>query len=171
MINSIIGDNRSKLDEIEALLTQLTDDIFTKKKKIISNATVGQHTRHILEFYICLSNGMDKGEVSYDERNRDERIENKTSFAIDTIAGIKRFINSIAEDKPLVLKANYTSDNKISAVINSSLTRELAYALDHTIHHLAIVKIALMDDSNEVQVGDDFGVAPSTIRYRKLCAQ
>jgi hypothetical protein len=45
----------------------------------------------------------------------------------------------------------------------------LAYAIDHADHHLAIIKIALNDEG--IELDDEIGVASSTIRSRKLCAQ
>jgi len=40
------------------------------------------------------------------------------------------------------------------------------YCLDHAIHHQALIKIGLKELQIADLVGDDFGVAYSTLRYR-----
>ena len=35
-----------------------------------SDGSIGQHTRHIIEFYECFSEGLDKGLINYDARRR-----------------------------------------------------------------------------------------------------
>jgi len=49
--------------------------------------------------------------------------------------------------------------------------RELAYCMDHATHHLAIIKIALIDGGHDIINKSSLGVAPSTIRYREACVQ
>ena len=51
--------------------------------------------------------------------------------------------------------------------IHSSIGRELMYAYDHAIHHLAMVKIGMNVHYPEVSINKDLGVAPSTLKYRK----
>ena len=48
----------------------------------------------------------------------------------------------------------------------TSVDRELLYCLDHAIHHQALIKIGLKELQIADLVGDDFGVAYSTLRYR-----
>ena len=52
----------------------------------------------------------------------------------------------------------------------SSAPRELQFLISHTVHHFALIKVALRDGPRSV--GDDFGVAPSTLSYRsgRACA-
>ena len=167
---NLIKDNIQKLDEVLILLEQLSDEDYRKSIELLSNASLGQHLRHILEFYICLQNGMEIGQICYDNRDRDKRIEESKEFARIKIAEIKEFIYNVDTDLTIQLQANYSLKDIKSNVINSSLYRELAYAMDHTIHHLAIIKIGLKA-LNNIQVDENFGVAPSTIRYKQACAQ
>lgn len=166
---TLIHHNILKLEEIRGLINKLPSDLYTQPKEILSQSTIGQHFRHILEFYICLENGLNTGAVCYDNRERDVLIETNIDYATGIIEKLNLFLGKIKKDSPIALKANYstTSDEKMS--IQTSLFRELAYALDHTIHHLAIIKIALTDENLEVD--SNFGVAPSTIRHRKVCVQ
>src|SRR5262249_43081278 len=47
----------------------------------------------------------------------------------------------------------------------SSVTRELMALSSHTIHHFALIAMTLR--AHGVVVNPDFGVAPSTLRYRE----
>jgi hypothetical protein len=47
------------------------------------------------------------------------------------------------------------------------LFRELAYDLEHSIHHQAIIKIAMKNLNSEYALNENFGVARSTIRFRE----
>jgi len=166
---ALIHHNIQKLEEIKSLLKQLPTDLYTQPKEILSQAAIGQHFRHILEFYICLEKGVEAETVCYDDRERDVLIETNVEYAINTLNSLIQFLGKVKDDRSLTMKANYSATSEEKMTIQTSLYRELAYALDHTIHHLAIVKIALSED--DVQVDSNFGVAPSTIRYRKACAQ
>ena len=162
----LIHDNIEKLEEIKALFSELSPDLYIQQIPVLNGATLGQHFRHILEFYICLIKGVAKGEVCYDERERNELIESKINYATKTINNVIMYLLSINSDKAIVLKSNYSTLPEDYEEIPSSLHRELAYALDHTVHHLALVKIALQVEN--IPVDEHFGVAPSTIRYRQL---
>jgi hypothetical protein len=43
----------------------------------------------------------------------------------------------------------------------------LAYCLEHTIHHQALIKIGLMELNLIHLIDQHFGVAPATIRFKK----
>lgn len=165
----LIQHNLLKLKKIKELINYLPLDLYTQPKDLLSQSTIGQHFRYVLEFYICLENGLKKGAVCYDERERDILIETNIDYAMEQIEKLNVFLSKIEKDSSMEMKANYdtTSDEKTS--IPTSLFRELAYALDHAIHHLAIIKIALTEENLEID--NNFGVAPSTIRHRKKCVQ
>lgn len=162
---TLILHNIKKLNDIKNLLQKLPKDLYAEPKKVLTNATIGQHFRHILEFYSCLEKGAKSGFVCYDERERNALIETYISYAETSIEKSIDFLNSIEADGPLTMHANYATSEEQS-VIETSLYRELAYALDHTVHHLAIIKIALTAEDNGIELAHDFGVAPSTIRYK-----
>jgi len=165
----LIRENIAMLTKMKQHLQELSEDVYKSPCTLLNQTSVGQHFRHIIEFYVCLQIGESKSTVCYDERKRDLLIEIQKDYAVQVIEEIIVFLNKITTDKPLVFAASYSpvTDKQIS--INTSLFRELAYALDHTIHHLAIIKIALADAG--IKVDNEFGVAPSTLKYRNSCAQ
>lgn len=168
---ALIIHNIQKLEEIKNQLNQFTSNLYTDPKEIIGGATIGQHIRHILEFYIILGKGAESGIICYDDRERNVMIESDIEYAMNIIDDIIHFLASLKADRQLKMLANYSITSDDQTIIQSSLYRELAYALDHTVHHLAIVKIALFEEKDKIAIDSNFGVAPSTIRYRKECAQ
>jgi hypothetical protein len=63
------------LAQISALLESLANEQYTQPVRVLSDATIGQHTRHIMEFYLELFKGYDQGVIDYDNRKRSQAIE------------------------------------------------------------------------------------------------
>lgn len=158
---------KDNLLQLRSLLNTLDETEYTRQHEILSGGTIGQHMRHILEFYLLLVSGSFTGTISYDKRERNPRIENSLSFAIDTInLLIPAMVLLNTEDKVL-LEADYTTDGSTENKVNSSVGRELAYCIEHSIHHQALMKAGLIASGISHVIDDNFGVAYSTIRYRE----
>jgi len=70
------------------------------------------------------------------------------------------------------LNISYDKNNNESFKIKTSLDRELVYNIEHAIHHMAIIRIAIENEFDSVSIDKHFGVAYSTIRFRDdLCAR
>jgi hypothetical protein len=61
-----------------------------------------------------------------------------------------------------------TADEPI--IISTNYFREVAYNIEHTIHHMALIRVGINETTN-ILLPENFGVASSTIKYRKQCAQ
>ena len=92
---NLIAHNISNLKQIKELLVNVTDQSYIEPRSIISGVTVGQHIRHILEFYICVEHSRETGYVCYDERKRDTEIEQNRNYAIQVIDNLCTFIDSV----------------------------------------------------------------------------
>jgi len=161
LLNSI----RYSLDELTDLLNQLSNTEYSKSCKALSNATIGEHTRHILEMFQCLQNGYDSGVLNYDNRERNKRIQTETEFTKQCISDIKAGLKT--KNKILFLEQYIDG---LGMRIQSNYYRELLYNLEHCIHHQALIKVAVLQFEN-ILIDDNFGVARSTIEYRKQCVQ
>lgn len=155
--------------KMRSLLLKLEDRDYTHASHLLSGATIGQHIRHILEFYSCLLHIGDDLSVNYDERKRDKDTECHRTVAIHQIDQLVIELGRISEDYPLILKGNYSSDPQTrTSTVDSSLFRELAYNLEHSIHHQALIKITLKERELDHLINERFGVAPATIRFTEL---
>lgn len=154
------------LTSLVSLLNQpQAQKIYATPVSILSNGTVGQHIRHIIELYDCLLKGYDQQNINYDNRKRELIIETTPSVALEKI----KFIIDHLEKPDKPVKVHSTINNH-SVFIQSSYYRELLYNLEHCIHHQALIRAALISLEQEI-VSENFGVAPSTLQYRKQCVQ
>lgn len=160
----ILSINNS-LNELIDLLNQLSEKEYSKSCFELSGATIGEHTRHIVEMFQCLNRNYDSGFVNYDNRERNNLIQTNIDFAIEMILDIKN--NMAKENKNLELQQVIDGD---IIKIQSNYNRELLYNLEHCIHHQALIKVAVLKCEN-IAIDKNFGVARSTIEYRKQCVQ
>lgn len=153
------------LDELIHLLRQLSKSYYSNPCPELSNASIGEHVRHIIEMFQCVEKQYDLGIVNYDNRERNQLIQTDTDYAIEQIQHIKSSLR--IENKNLYLQ-QFVDDVEIR--IQSNYYRELLYNLEHCIHHQAMIKIAVLKFDN-IRVDANFGVARSTIEYKKQCVQ
>ena len=153
------------LNELSDLLTQFNDNDYTNPCFGLSNATIGEHTRHIIEMFQCVENQYESGIINYDARKRDYLIQTNIAFAKEAIETV---LNEL--DKPNKnLQLQQIVDGE-ELLIDSNYNRELLYNLEHCIHHQALIKVAILQ-MDHIQIDENFGVARSTIEYKKQCAQ
>jgi uncharacterized damage-inducible protein DinB len=149
-------------------LGQLSMDQYRQPCKNLSDNTIGQHVRHIIEMFQCLENGYESAEVDYDKRNRDKQIETDKNLATAILHEIIPQLSK--KDKPLFLLTYYNDSESEPEKIGTNYFREIAYNLEHTIHHMALIRVGLRE-MGEIPVDASYGVASSTIKYRKQCVQ
>lgn len=156
---------KNTLIELKDVLHQLNNETFTKPIPSLSNATIGEHTRHIIELYQAVLTAHDTGTLNYDARPRNKTIQENKIIAITTIDEIVNTIEK--EDKKLIME--HSVSNVITR-IETNYFREILYNLEHCIHHQALIKVGLLS-FKDVLITETFGVAPSTLEFRKACAQ
>ena len=94
--------------QLSASLELLNDSQYVYNSKILSNASIGQHVRHIIEMFVCLEDGYAQGVVNYENRKRDLAIETRREIAIDQLKEI--YENLDRANKAMILKGAY-NDN------------------------------------------------------------
>lgn len=171
MNTSLIKENLRQLRSLDRLLVKLDDQTFTTPITALDQATIGMHVRHVLEFYSCLRQGLRDNVVCYDNRAREIKLETVVAFARETITEVADFISAVIDDQQITLCASFTAKKDDRILVNSCLQRELIYNLEHTIHHMAIIGIAVRLLGKPEFLEDGFGVAPSTLRKYQACAQ
>jgi hypothetical protein len=154
--------------QIKGLLTQIEPTQYRLALPEFNGSTLGQHFRHSLEFFQCLEKSHASGLVDYAARERNLMYEDNpmlTAEAFDVFAALLPVLNM---DAPMQVRAEFGSDDRPE--YPSTLGRELLFAYDHAIHHLAIIKIGLHCHFPDIQIDSDLGVSPSTIKARKIKA-
>jgi hypothetical protein len=149
-------------------LQQITQGEYVQPCRNLFNNTIGQHVRHIIELYQCLEKGYEPGVVNYEKRKRDHDIETDKELAGSLLLEIH---SGLAKpNKELILEATYDDLSTECISISTNYFREIAYNLEHTIHHMALIRVGLAEVA-AITLPDDFGVASSTVKYKKQCAQ
>jgi len=164
-MSKLIPAIHQSLDELIVLLKQLPDAVYAEPCADLSHATIGEHTRHIIEMFLCLLQQYESGNLNYDLRERNCKIQTDTEFAIGSIKYVKSKLEK--PNKTIALKQII---NGTEILIESNYERELLYNLEHCIHHQALIKVAVRKCKN-ITIDENFGVARSTIEYRNQCAQ
>jgi hypothetical protein len=169
---TIIEDNISVLKQGVELIEQLGSGLYADARPPFVNSGVGSHFRHCIDFYNRFLASLETGRINYLLRKRDKRVEINPALAvfeieaiIDRLGGLspadlQRSVHVILEDSSAPFDA--------SAWSCSSMMRELQSLLSHTIHHYAIIALALRLQGFEPSA--EFGVAPSTLAYWKQTA-
>jgi hypothetical protein len=153
------------LNELIDLLNQLSNEEYATSCEQLSSASIGEHSRHIIELFQCLENNYESGFINYDKRERNISIQTDTDFAIKQIITIQNNIDK--PNKKLYLQQIIDGEELL---IESNYSRELLYNLEHCVHHQALIKVAVLMSST-ITIDENFGVARSTIEYRNKCVQ
>lgn len=159
---------RNVFEQLNNLLEQLTPAQYTQPSRLLFNATIGQHVRHIAELFQCLDKGYETGTVNYEKRKRDLRIETDKILASELILNVYHAL--MKPDKQVLLEAGYNEHSDEVLIIQSNYYRELVYNLEHTVHHMALIRVGI-NEVSAIMLPEGFGVASSTLKYRQSCAQ
>ena len=159
---------RAVFGQLTNSLDQLTPAQYAHPGELLSRSSVGQHVRHIIELFVCLEEGYSGGTVNYEKRKRDRRIETDKELAVSLLGKIVAGLDK--ENRPLFLEATYSDEQEDVLQFDTNYYREIAYNLEHTIHHMALIKVGIGEVS-DMAVPETFGVAASTLKHKKVCAQ
>lgn len=150
-------------DEMKSILLQFDDSSFQQELKIISNASIGQHFRHIIEFYTCFLHAQKNNCICYDDRLRNHALENSVVESLNMLNQLKSQIENVDFDKTIQLKQSYYGE---TFTTNTTNYREIMYCFDHSIHHFALIKIAIETHFPTIKIPQNFGIAYSTIAFQ-----
>lgn len=153
------------------LLFKLSDRTYSYFVEAPYSASIGGHYRHVLEHFQCVVRSIRSGEINYDARERNPRLETEVTYAsiatCDVLRAIKNYNEAILNRASKVVN-NLSYGSSEPSVIDTNVGRELAYCIGHAIHHYAIVR--LICSQLGINVPNEFGIAPSTLKYKSSMA-
>ncbi len=161
-----VDGNRALLHQGLALLERLDDPLYAEPRG--TWAPVGAQYRHVLEHYRCFFDGLERGRVDYDARARDLAIEQSRAAAIAATRALLEALDRLDPDADadLLVQMDTGSADSVADWRGSSRGRELQFLCSHTVHHYALLKLLL--EGAGVELGAEFGVAPSTLAYQRV---
>jgi len=153
--------------QLTGLAEQLSDEQYSRALPVLMNNSIGKHYRHVIEFIDLLTSSGESGIVEYDKRKHDSALETSRSRMTEKISEIQEELNRVRADRKMLLRLSYDNDTDQQIEVSTCLERELVYNIEHAIHHMAIIRIALIQEFPDVVVGDKFGIAYSTIKFQQ----
>jgi uncharacterized damage-inducible protein DinB len=151
------------LDNVKEVCSLLEKENYTLQIGVLSNSSIGQHIRHIIEFYTCLLEGYSTGQINYDQRQRNVLIETLPDYAFSTIESIQAALNLSDFEKDMEVIHTIADE---AYTIRTTFARELYYMAEHTLHHFALIKIGFAASFPEIQLPLNFGIADSTVKHK-----
>jgi len=165
--SALIEMNVRWLRQALRLVGRLDDTAYATTPRGLAPHRAGAHLRHILEFYRCFLEGLDRSHIDYDARRRDEAIEysrDAASAAIRSIVHVLETSRDIHQERIIWVRMEDADNYAVrDGFMESSVSRELQVLSSHTVHHFALIAITLR--MHGVEIDSDFGMAPSTLRY------
>jgi uncharacterized damage-inducible protein DinB len=161
------------LRQLADLIAALTDQQYTLRPVGVVSSSFGGHVRHNLDHVDALLAAIEYGVLDYDQRHRGTQVETSRHAALQTIGRLERQLLELPagiEQQPLRMRTLVASSDP-PVEVETSVGRELAFVLSHTIHHNAL--IGVMAKLLGVAVPEHFGYAPSTIAHleKKACVR
>lgn len=168
---AIIVATQDVLDQGLTLLSSMDPKLYAQVAQEPFAASVGGHYRHVLDHFLCVAAGMAGGTIDYDHRTRDRELETRKDSAVHMTEMLMQSFQTLGLQElnqtcEVVYSVSYSADGPTK--IATTVARELAFCVSHAVHHFAIMKLICAHLS--VPVTADFGVAPSTLRYRSAQA-
>jgi uncharacterized damage-inducible protein DinB len=145
-------------------LSQLKEEQYQAPQALLEGNSIGKHVRHIIEFYQCLLEGLPEGRLNYDHRQRQIRLEEDVYFAQQAIEELITQIERVLENPSLLLETCFGEEQPLQVPTNWA--RELAYNIEHTVHHLAILRVLVQAQYPDIQLPFGFGIAYSTLQHQ-----
>jgi hypothetical protein len=167
----LVADNIAILQQgVE--LTSCLGPLYSKPTACGLKSGVGGHFRHCVDFYNCFLSSVGSGRINYDLRARNELVESDPELAAFELQAIidrlRRFSFADGHSELLVVLEGSTRTHECPYWTRSSIARELQSLLSHTVHHYALIAIALRLQG--IEPSAEFGVAPSTLEHWRKTA-
>jgi hypothetical protein len=162
----VIASSIDILEQCASLLDTIEPACYRRPCPLLSNSTIGQHVRHLLDHFTAALDPAEPGLIDYDHRERDTPVERDPQAARSTILNLVRRLGPTPDPARPVRVRVMLNARGDEAILDSSLGRELAFAAHHAIHHHAM--ISAIAASMGLVTPDAFGKAPSTRNHQEM---
>jgi uncharacterized damage-inducible protein DinB len=160
---ALIESNQASLIQLSEVIGQVQADEYQQRSVNGVGSSIGSHVRHCLDHVQALADAVALGDLDYDVRERGTAIETSPEAAkrrIDALVSRLQSIRYQPDDVELELRTLPHRDGPAIEGLSTSLGRELAFVLHHTIHHASLIAVILTGLGYSVPVA--LGYAPAT---------
>ena len=160
----------SCLGQVETMLDLIEQDSSDRAKTAYRNRSLGKHVRHIVDHILAFKAAQKSGLLDYDRRNRGSDIEVNWETARQFLAGVQEWLaHAEHQNQPLKVKSEIDCQASVSELFESNSDRELLYLINHTIHHIAYMRLLM--EREGYQLPEHIGLAPGTASYLRNLEQ
>ncbi len=155
------------LRQLGPVIEAMSDEQYATKCVGHVEGSAGGHVRHCLDHVTALLGGVSTGCIDYETRERGTDVETQRAAAVATLERLADRVSRLdADDMAQAVRVivRFGADDATVAV-GSTLGRELAFVLSHTIHHNAL--ISAIANSLGIPLPEFFGYAPSSVAFLK----
>lgn len=141
----------------------LSPHIYTAKSEASKSGTIGAHMRHVLEFIEIIVTQYKGDTIDYESRERNSEYERDAEAAMKAFEGSLKSLSLALSESGADYKVDICEMPAFGSGqvrVPSSLGREVLYAIEHSIHHYAI--IAMIASEYGAKFEEGFGLAPAT---------
>lgn len=176
-MQTLIQANADALAQVIELLEGISDKFYQQEKQGAISGP-GAHIRHIIDHYRALQNGLHSQRLDYNFRRRKCAAETDRAVAIEELSSLIEWLGEEfsavfkrigVEDQPVNITTEVCFQSSTTMTIESTISRELCYLLNHTVHHIAYV--SLLSNQAGFSVSDTIGVAPATLTANQASMQ
>jgi len=154
------------LEQALALVRTLAPETYALPIAPVTSS-IGAHLRHALDFVQAFLRGLDAGRVDYDARVRDERLERDPARAAELLRTLVARLDALpagVHPRALLVRHEAAPGTPLAEGWHrSSVARELDFLASHSVHHFALVALALRLAG--IEPAPELGVAPSTLAH------
>ncbi|MEM9382025.1 MAG: DinB family protein [Planctomycetota bacterium] len=168
----LVEDNLTVLRQGHDLVRVLDDAAYSQNAPSLALSGVGPHLRHVVDFYERFLTALEAAapddgpyavRIDYDARDRDPRVETDPNHALAVLERTIERLRAVPEHPIARVEMTLQVRSDGSPWIDSTVARELQSLVSHTVHHYALIAIAVRSQGGAPD--PEFGVAPSTLRH------
>lgn len=162
-VQKLIDFNCQVLDQASQVI-----EAYAQRADLDFAAHAGPHLRHVFDHYRAFVDTLPSGSVNYDDRGRDPRMEHDRVVAHECMVELRlrlQALETLPVEKPIavILRGGMAGEDGFMSF--STVARELLFLASHATHHYALIRLHCAQHG--IDLGPDFGKAPSTIRHEQ----
>ena len=149
------------LEQLAGAIRPLAPRDFSRRARAASGS-IGSHVRHCLDHVEALERAIGGGACCYDDRVRGTAVEDDPAVACARIAACRLRLSALDPTvlpRPLSLRSRISTDG-VTVLAPTTVAREVAFVISHTVHHAALIAVRLEDLGGERP--ERLGLAPTT---------
>jgi len=151
---------QAQLRMLRSTIDELPDDLFGARISQASGS-IGEHVRHTLDHARALLALIDGDDLTYDARLRGTPVETHAEIAARAIDRVCSDLGALDRADARSIRLHLIAEaGRRPSQLTSTVGREVAFVIQHTIHHCAL--IALLLERRGIAAPARFGYAPST---------